>query len=95
MKVLYLSEGESLGIFDIDDLLDNLVAAGTRPEILKEIASNLDAQGFFITSWGDFGSYAIIKLNLPHHTITVTPNTVVEKPTFKPAFKGAKKYSHK
>jgi len=86
MMVLYLSEGEDLGVMKMETLLNNFVTSGLPPEELKNVIFDMDAQGFHIGRH-DFGAYFVIALDLPHHTISVQAKS-------KPAFKGAKDYSH-
>ena len=70
MKVLYLSQTDPLQTIEIDDLLDYFLKNGSPSALLKEIASILDAQGYYTGTWV-FGSFAIIELNLPKNNILI------------------------
>ena len=86
MKVLHLSETKSLRVLDITTVLDEMLNDGATPKQLKYLAESLDAQGFDIGKI-DGVSYAVIQLELKDFTISIQTKD-------KPAFKGAKDYSH-
>ncbi len=73
MKVLYLSETESLQVREADDLLRYFLKNGAPSALLKRIAKEVDAQGFSIGVHGVFGHFVVINLNLPNYTISIQP----------------------
>ena len=73
MKVLYLSQTEDLQIIEIEDLLDRFLKNGSTSQLLKDIVFSLDAQGFYIGTWGA-GSFSIMNFNLPKNNILILSN---------------------
>ncbi len=73
MKVLYLSQTEDLQIIEIGDLLDRFLKNGSTSQLLKDIVFSLDAQGFYIGTWGA-GSFSIMNFNLPKNNILILSN---------------------
>ena len=86
MNVLYLTETKSLRVLPLETVLDEMLNDGATPGNLKYLAQNLDAQGFDIGKI-DGVSYAVIQLELKDFTISIQTKD-------KPAYKGAKDYSH-
>ncbi len=72
MKVLYLSEGEDLVVLPLGTLLSNFNNSGVNVKDLKDMLADVEAQGFHIGLVNGF-KVAVICLDLPSATITVTP----------------------
>jgi len=63
MRVIYVSESDSLQSLNLGDLLDEFIKFNTNPTTLKNIVSDIEEQGFY-TGLTPRGATAIIKQSL-------------------------------